>query len=383
MNEFLLTVDELRARGGGKWRLYPPDVYPAFVADMDFKVAPAIHEAMRRFVDHQDYVYGLPTDTEALFEAFAGWMQRRHRWSPDPSLTIALDDVVQGLVAAMFAFSQRGDGVLVQTPVYPPFLTTVASTDRQLLESPLRRGQDRYTIDLDALDQAASAGSMLLLCNPHNPTGRVFERSELEAIAAIAERHSLTIVADEIHADLIYAGREHIPMETVAGAAQRTVTITSATKGFNMPGARAAVMHFGSEALRERFMQAVPDHLLGRPSRFGVAATIAAWTGGEQWLADVLDHLAHNRDAVTRWAAARPAFGYRSPEATFLAWLDCTELGLEPDPHAFFLEMAKVGLSDGVAFGAVGAGHVRLNFGTSREILEEILGRMAHALDTR
>lgn len=378
MQDFLLTEDELRARGGLKWRKYPPDVLPAFVADLDFKVAPAVQSAFARFVDHQDYVYGMPADLEDLYAAFARWMSRRHAWRPDPALTTATADVVQGVAASLVAYSAPGDGVVVQTPAYPPFLRVVDGTARRLVENPMLIG-DRFTLDLDGLQKAASHARVILLCSPHNPTGRVFEKDELRQIAAIAEEHDLTIVSDEIHADITYGTAQHIPMETLA--AERTVTLTSATKSFNIPGARAALVHFGSPALKERFDKVFPEHLLGRPSRFGVDATIAAWSDSERWFDDVMQYLAGNRALVAEWAASRQRIGHVPPEATFLAWLDCRQLGLPGSPYDFFLESAKVALGDGRDFGGPGIGHVRLNFGTSQEILSEILARMSHALD--
>jgi cysteine-S-conjugate beta-lyase len=378
MQDFLLTEPQLRARGGGKWRKYPPDVLPAYVADMDFKVAPAVQAALRRFIDHQDYVYGPHNDADSLFAAFASWMKRRHGWGPDPTLTVASADVVQGIVATLVAYTQAGEGVIVQTPIYPPFLRVIADTGRRLVENPLVLGE-RYALDVEGLREAAPKARVVLLCNPHNPSGRVLERDELEQIAAVAEAHDLTIVADEIHADIVFPGATHIPMETIAPA--RTVTLTSATKSFNIPGARAALLHFGSQDLKARFDKAFPDFLLGRPSRFGIDATIAAWTESEGWLTGAMEYLQGNRDLVSRWVAAREGIGYRPPEATFLAWFDCRRLGLPGSPFEFFLESAKVALSDGRDFGARGEGHVRLNFATSTEILSAILARMSHALD--
>ncbi len=382
MNDLVLSEAELRARGGGKWRKYPSDVLPAWVADMDFNVAPSVQSSLQRFVDRQDYGYGLPGDYDALFEAFAKWMSHRYGWSPDPTLTIATADVVQGIVATLVAYSNADDGVIAQTPIYPPFLRVIAGAGRRLVENRLLgNAGERYTLDAEGLNEAAAQARVLLLCNPHNPTGRVFERQELEQISGIAAEHEMIIVADEIHADLTYANARHVPMETISGAAERTVTVTSATKGFNIPGARTAVLHFGSGALQSRFTKAIPDLLLGRPSRFGLAATIAAWTDGETWLGHLLAYLEGNRRLVAEWAAARQHIGHRASEATFLAWLDCRELGLPPSPYDFFLESAKVALSDGREFGSPGEGHVRLNFGTSREILEAILARMSCALD--
>src|SRR6266849_5404934 len=202
MEQFLLGVEELRARTSGKWRMYPSDVLPAFVADMDFKVAPAVQAALTHLTDAHDYGYGQLTDASALFEAFSTWMARRHNWRPDPTLTHANADVVQGLVAAIVAFSEPGDGIIVQTPAYPPFLRYTAATGRRLVENPLVDDGTRFVVDVGGLER---------------------------------------IAADEIHGDLVYPGATHIPMETIAAAADRTVTLTSATKGFNIAGVRASV----------------------------------------------------------------------------------------------------------------------------------------------
>jgi cystathionine beta-lyase len=378
MESFLLTVDELRARRGGKWRLHPSDVLPAFVADMDFKVAPAIQDAIRQFVDTQDYGYGQMTDPVALFEAFSAWMARRHGWRPDLALTRANTDVVQGLFATIIAFSEPGDGVIAQTPVYPPFLRLIAESGRRLVENPLVDDGTRFVVDLEGLERVASDARMILLCNPHNPTGRVLERAELEGIASIAAAHDLTIVTDEIHADLVFPAATHLPMATFAAAADRTVTLTSATKGFNIAGLRASVAHFGSAALKERFDRALPERLLGAPGRIGVAATIAAWTDGEAWLTDVMSYLDRNRRRVAEWAA-QANLGHHTPEATYLAWLDCRRLevpeGVTLQQHV--LQRAKVAVSDGLDFGEPGRGYVRLNFATSAEILDEILDRLS------
>jgi cystathionine beta-lyase len=378
---FLLSVEQLRARGGGKWQKYPADVLPAFVADMDFTVAPAVQDAVMQFTQTQDYGYGQMTDTVPLFETFSDWMARRHHWRPDPTLTHAQADVVQGVVASIVAFSEPGDGIITQTPIYPPFLRSITGTGRGLVENPLVDDGTRFVVDVEGLERVASSASMILLCNPHNPTGRVLDRAELEAIAAIAAAHGLTIVSDEIHADLVYPGLTHIPMETIAAATDRTVTLTSATKGFNIPGLRTSIAHFGNLALKERFDRMIPDHLLGSPGRIGVAATIAAWSEADGWLDAVMLYLDRNRRRVAEWAA-QAGVSHHMPEATYLAWMDCRHLDLpaEVTPYEHCLEHGKVGLAEGLDFGEPGRGHVRLNFATSAAILEEILARLSPVL---
>src|SRR5260370_17147837 len=229
------------------------------------------------------------TDSVPMFEAFSGWMAGRHGWRPDPALTVANLDVVQGLFATIAAFSEQGDGVVAQPPVYPPFLRAVADTGRRLGENPLVDDGARFAVDVDGLERVGAQASMILICNPHNPAGRVLERTELEAIAATATAHDLTIVSDEIHADLLYPGAKHIPMESVA--AERPLTLTSATKGFNIAGLRTSIAPFRTAALKEEVARRVPERLLGAPGRAGVAATIDAWCDGDALLDEVLGYL--------------------------------------------------------------------------------------------
>jgi cystathionine beta-lyase len=381
MESFLLTADELRVRNGVKWTMYPSDVIPAFVAEMDFKVAPSIQAAIDELAGKQDYGYGQMTQEVPLFEAFSEWMARRHNWRPDPTLTQAHTYVIQGVLATLVAFSEPGDGIVVQPPIYPPFLKFTADSGRRVIENPLVDDGNRFVVDVEGLERVASQATMILLSNPHNPSGRVLTRGELESIATIAAAHNLTIVSDEIHSDLIYSGPKHIPMETIDAAAARTVTLTSATKGFNIPGLRTSIAHFGSPELMARYDKKFPAHLLGGPNRIGIAATTAAWLGGEEWLNSVMVYLDRNRRRVAEWAA-EVNLGHRLPESTYLAWLDCRRLdlpaGITPQQH--FLEHAKVALAEGSDFGEAGKGHVRLNFATSAEILEDILGRLGGAL---
>ena len=383
--DFLLTIDQLRARGGAKWSFFPPEVLPAWVADMDFAVPEPVQAALQALVDRQDYGYGQMSSFEELARAFAGRMRDRYGWDAAAEVVEPLTDVVQGIVAALNAFSKAGDGVIVQTPVYPPFLMALEWTGRRRIENPLFVDGSGFRVDLEGLRAVAGDAAVLLLCNPHNPTGRVFTRAELEGIAAVAAEHDLVVVADEIHADLVYPGAVHVPFASLSeDAASRTVTMTSATKSFNIAGTRCAVAHFGGE-LRERFRRATPDHLLGRPGRFGVDATIAAWREGQPWLDEVLAYLDQNRLRVADWVAREaPEFGHHPPEGTYLAWLDCSRLGLDgTPPHEFFLYEARVALGNGVDFGPPGAACVRLNFATSAEILEQILDRMSEAISSR
>jgi cystathionine beta-lyase len=368
-----------------KWGAYPEDVLPAWVADMDFPIAEPIRRALRRAVEDSDLGYPIhpaPTDVP---EVAAARMQQRFGWSPDIGCVEILTDVVQGMYVALQQFSEPGDGVVVQTPIYPPFLGSVRATKRRLVENPLALGEDGYGVDLDGLRQAAADGArILLLCNPHNPSGRVLRRQELEGIADIALSSELVVVSDEIHADLVYTGHRHVPFASLSSEiAARTITLSAASKAFNVAGLRCAVAIFGAPELKRRFC-ALPRHLRGGIGVPGIEALRAAWRHGQPWLDQVLAYLEGNRDLLADFVSdAFAGIRWHRPEATYLGWLDCRDLGLEPDPGSFFLERARVALSDGAAFGAPGRGFVRVNFGTSRAILSEVLERMAKALHDR
>jgi cystathionine beta-lyase len=283
----------------------------------------------------------------------------------------------------VYAFSEPGDGIVVQTPIYPPFLETIDTTQRRLVENRLVDDGSRYAVDIDGLRRVAKDGVRLLMVpNPHNPTGRVFTREELQAMLEVAVENDLVVVSDEIHADLVYPGQTHIPFASLGpDAAARTITLSSATKGFNIPGLRCALMHFGTLDLTERFHKRMPPRLLGSPNVIGIDATIAAWRYGQPWLREVLKVLEANRDRVTKFLAEQmPGVKYRQPEATYLAWLDCRGLNLGGSPFEYFLDKAKVGLMEGATFGEAGVGCIRLNFGTSPKILDEILSRLAESV---
>ncbi|MFI6932810.1 MalY/PatB family protein [Streptomyces sp. NPDC050287] len=377
-----LDVRALSRRPGAKWSRVEPDVLPAWIAEMDFPPAPEVREALLRCVEH-DLGYpswdGRPAENP-LRPAFAERMRERHGWALDASYVREFTDINQGLQAVLTVATGPGDGVVVHTPTYPPFLETIASMGRRLHPVPYAPDGDSWTFDADRLDRELRqrAARVLLLVNPHNPTGRALRREELEVLASLALRHGLLVVADEIHSDLVHAPHQHIPFASLsAEVAARTVTLTSATKAFNVPGARCAVAHVGAAEVREAL--AHPSHLYGEPNTFGVAATLAAWRDGDAWLAELMPVLARNAQLVRE--ELPPGVRYRMPEATFLAWLDCRGLDLDADPHAFFLKKARVLLNDGRSFGTEGEGYVRLNFATSQGILLDILRRIRDSLD--
>ena len=380
-----LTIDGLRRRVSEKWSTYPPDILPAWVAEMDFPLAGPVRAVLARAAGEGDVGYPLGLRETGIQQAFADRAAERFGWPVDPARVEVLSEVVQGMHVAMRAFSEPGDGALVQTPIYPPFLGVVRETGRRLVENRLDAGAG-HGIDFDALRAAAGPGTAIaFLCNPHNPTGRAFAREELEALAALAIERDWIVVMDEIHADLVFEGRPHIPFASLGEeVARRTITLTSATKAFNIPGLRCAVAHFGSEALQQRFNAAVSRRERGGLGLLGLHATVAAWRHGEPWLDDVRAVLERNRDRVADFVRERlPRAKLVAPQATYLAWIDFSAYGLEPSPGRWLARHGRVALSDGPNFGTGLEGYARLNFATSGPILDEIFERIAGPIDAR
>jgi cystathionine beta-lyase len=374
-------IATLQARRTNKWHKFAPDVLPAWVADMDFGVAPSITAALSRLTRDQEYGYAAREGV--LADAFVRRMQRRFGWQTDLADVLPIGDLVQASFSSVMAFSEPGDGVLLQLPSYPPFMRAIDDTGRRLIANPMRDNGTRWTLDLAAFEAAPDPRvRVLIFCHPQNPTGRAYTLAELEAVADFAIRHDLIVVSDEIHADIVYSGTPHIPLASLHPAiAARTITITSATKSFNIPALRCAVMHFGAPALKERFFSRIPSRLLGSPGVTGLDATVAAWDDGQPWLDEIMAQLQANRDWLAQTLATElPGVTMRLPEATYLAWLDCRALKLPTSAGQFFLDHAKVGLNFGETFGADYAGFARLNFATPAPILRQIVTRMADAV---
>jgi len=377
------NLSRLRARRGIKWHTHPTDVLPAWIADMDFDVAAPIRDFLIDTARAGDLGYPPALDSDPLAEIFCARMAQRYGWRPEATRVELLTDIVQGLYIALEQYSNPGQGVVIQTPIYPPFLVAADEVGRPALCNPLRFGGDGFEIDLDGLVDLLRRhdARVLMLCNPHNPSGRVLRHDELEAIAELALAHDLVVLSDEIHADLTYPGHHHIPFASLGPeVAARTVTFYSATKAFNTAGIRCAVAAFGSEELHARFAR-VPRRVRGGLGIFATGVTRVAWTRCAAWLAQTRKKLRVNRDHLgARLAAEFPEIGYVAPQATYLAWLDCRALGIGPDPAKFFLDTARVALMDGSRFGEPGRGWVRLNFATETEILDLMLDRMHAAI---
>ena len=374
-----VDLDELRRRRSMKWRVYPPDVLPAWVAEMDFPLAEPITATVRAAVDRGDCGYA---EVGELAGAFAGYASERFGWDVDPGGVFAFPDVMSGVADVLRLVTRPGDGVVINPPVYPPFFSVIEDVERRLVEVPLERRGDDWRLDLAGLEAAFAAGARAhLLCNPHNPTGSVPHRSELEALAELADRYGVTVLSDEIHAPLTLPGATHTPYVAMGGAAaERGVTLASASKAWNVAGLKCAVAVAGSDAMRVQ-LSTLPEETPYRCGHLGVLAAVAAFRDGGPWLDGLLRRLDGNRRLLSDLLAAHlPDVDYLLPQAGYLAWLDCTGLGLGADPAACFLERGRVALSPGPTFGGPGAGFARLNMGTSPALLEEAVRRMAAAI---
>ncbi|WP_329439594.1 MalY/PatB family protein [Streptomyces canus] len=375
-----LTLEQLRRRTSMKWRTYPEDVLPLWVAEMDVPLAEPVAQAIRDAVTLGDT--GYPAGT-AYAEALAGFA--RTRWSWDGlavERTAIVPDVMLGIVEMLKLVSGPGDPVVVNSPVYPPFYQFVANMGRQVVEAEL--GADGR-IDFEVLEDVfarvrkGAARPAYLLCSPHNPTGAVHSADELADVAALARTYGVRVVADEIHAPLMAAGATFVPYLSVPGA-ESGLSLMSASKAWNLAGLKAAVAVAGPDAADD--LARLPEEVGHGPSHVGVIAHTAALRDGGAWLDALLTGLDDNRRLLAQLLAeALPAVRYEPGQATYLAWLDCRALGLPGDPADVFLERGRVALNSGVPFGTGGAGFVRLNLATSPELITEAVRRMAAALD--
>jgi cystathionine beta-lyase len=373
------ALDSLRQRCSHKWRAYPGDVLPTFVAEMDFDLAAPIADAVRAALTLSDLGYG---DPGVLGEAFASFAATRLGWAADPALVYPIPDVMTGLAEVAQALTPPGAGIVINPPVYPPFWFRFGFSGRRIVTAPLACDETgRYDLDPAALDHALAQPGVAayLLCSPHNPTGSVWTREQLHTVADLCQQHDVLLLVDEIHGPLVLPGTEYVPFMSIDHEmTSRAFAFTSASKGWNIPGLKCGLAVAGSaeggKLITEHWEALLPGHL-------GVLASVAAFTDGLPWLDAAVGQLDENRWLLRRLLAEQlPEAGYVPPQASFLAWIDCRDMGLAGDPAEVFLDRGRVALSPGPNFGAQGAGFARLNMGTSPELLGEAVRRMASAV---
>jgi cystathionine beta-lyase len=377
-------VIDRRSTESNKWHKFPPDVLPLWVADMDFPSPEPVIRALRERVEHGFFGYG--AEQPEFHEVTCDRLLKRYGWKVPPEALVLLPGVIAGFNMAARAFASPGDGILMQLPVYPPILRLPDNIKMSRDGVDLVRGADgRYTIDMDAFQRAITPLTrMFLLCNPHNPVGRVFTREELARMAGICLRAGLVICADEIHGELMYPGHQHVPIASLDPEIEaRTITLIAPSKTFNLAGLRCAVAVIPDQALREKFVASRLD-MVQTPNILGYTAMLAAYRDGQPWLDELLRYLESNRDFLVKHVRAHfPGIEVGVPEATYLAWLDCRKARIpNNDPFTLFLETGKVSFNDGATFGRGGQGFVRLNFGCPRSLLVQGLERMATALQS-
>ena len=302
MSNINVTEAALRLKQGAKWNSYPPHILPAWVADMDFNVAEPIREALSNQISKSDFGYPLAAKDSGLLSLFQSRVKKRFNWDIDESEVLILNDVVQGLYLGISAFSDKNESVVIQTPIYPPFLQAVTELSRLPILQPLVAADERFEIDFDNIESAIDSSTKIFaLCNPHNPTGRAFNLKELTKIGELCCRHDLIILSDEIHADLVHEPKTHIPIASISPEVRaRTVTLMSASKAFNIAGLCMAFAHFGSNALKKKF-ETIPSHVLGGTNALSLAAVRSAWTLCDSWLSDIRAILFKNRELVSQF----------------------------------------------------------------------------------
>jgi putative C-S lyase len=379
------TSETLRQRGTIKWSLFEPDVIACWVAEMDFSSAPAVRDAINGAVEREEFGYPTRDEFNGLPEAVADFQRSHYDWTIQPSRVHTLPDVLKGVELAIRHYSPEASPVILSTPAYMPFFELPSVTRRRIVEVPVLFDDGVYRMDIEGIDAAFGAGARtVVLCNPYNPLGRSFSRPELSELASVVDRHGGRVVADEIHAPLTYPERRHVPYASLSDVtASHTITLTSASKGWNLPGLKCAQLIISNAVDEERWRSLSMLDTHGA-STLGIVSNLAAYRDGGSWLDGVVAYLDGNRDYLAELLASHlPAVGYTPPEAGYLAWLDCRGLELDVEPADFFLEKARVATNHGLPFGAPGAGHVRFNFATSRAILREAVEAMGEAISRR
>ncbi len=390
MTNARIDFDTLIARqnsGSTKWddaaALFgAEDVLPFWVADMDFPSPPAITEALTARVQHG--VFGYPSPHSYAYDAVTAWLEKRHNWKTQPAWMVSTPGVVTALTLAIHAFTKPGDKIIIQSPVYPPFFSSIQSQNRIIVENPLIYDNNQYHMDFEDLQKKAPDASMLVLCSPHNPVGRVWTQPELNKLLTICLENNVLIVTDEIHSDLVYSGYHHISLASLTtDSTNKIITLIAPSKTFNTAGLYTSIAIIPDDKLRTHFSQILQQLSINKSNVFGITALEAAYRYGEPWLDELLLYLEDNAQYLTQYITANiPAIHVDKPQGTYLVWLDCRKLNLsQQELVRFFAQKARVGLNDGATFGQQGTGFMRLNFGCPRPLLAEGLKRIAQAVN--
>lgn len=383
--DFDKTIDR-RATNSYKWDSAPEGVLPMWVADMDFRTASAIIDALQKRVAHG--IFGYTRVPDAYYDAVTSWFSRRHGWNIDREWIIYTSGVVPAVSAVIKALTVPGDKVIVQTPVYNCFFSSIRNNGCEIVSNPLRRTADTYEMDFDALERCAAdpRAKVMLLCNPHNPAGRVWTPDELTRLGNICLRNGVTVVADEIHCELVYQGFKYTPFASLSDAfLHRSVTCVSPSKAFNIAGLQIANIVAFDNDLRSRIDKAININEVCDVNPFGVAATIAAYNEGEEWLNQLVDYLHGNYEAMAEFCRRElPEFPITRLEGTYLVWMDCSSLGMPSDAleHAL-LDDARLWLNAGTMYGAEGEGYMRWNIACPRSVMLDGLNRFLNFVRSR
>ena len=358
------------------------DIIPMWVADMDFKVPPPVAEAIQQRARHE--IYGYSIRPESFYESAVGWMKRRHGWTIDRSWLTFTPGIVPGFNLAIMALTEPGDKVMLQPPVYFPFFHGIRKNNREIIENRLILKNGRYHIDFDDFEKQLKEGvRMFILSNPHNPGGSVWTYDELKRMGELCTHYGATIIADEIHCDIVFPGHHYVPMASVSDeVAEHTITFIAPSKTFNIAGLATSVAIISNKALREAFNEMLERTHVANGNLFGTVAMEAAYNQGDQWLDELLRYLMGNLDLVEQFTRERlPGVDLVRPEGTYLAWLDCRDLPVETQQlNRFMIDKAQVGMNDGASFGQNGAGFQRLNFGCPRHTLKTALTQIEQAV---
>ncbi len=376
-----LTLEHLTGVVGKKWTSYP-DTIGAFIAEMDFGTAPSVIKTLQTTVENGFFGYLPDAMEEGLQKATAGWYKDFTGWEIAPEQVHSMPDVLKGLEITLNHYAPKGGKVIVPTPAYMPFLMVPEYNHREMIQVPMLRTEDSWEFDYDGIDQAfEEGGEVLIVCNPHNPIGRVLEREEMERLSQIVEKHGGRVFSDEIHAPLVYGDKQHIPYASVSeAAANHTVTAIAASKAWNLAGLKCAQIVLTNEADKETWAKGGPAWAAHGASTLGVIASISAYTEGREWLAGVIEYLDGNRKRLAELVKEQlPGVTYSMPEGTYLGWLDFSDLNVPENVGEFFREKAGVAITDGGACGEVGCKCVRFNFAMPRPLMEQAISQMAAA----